>query len=440
MVHDVADVPAGPRSLDSVRVEFNDERLISDAGLLIASTLADRLGLEELVNESVWLEYRTPGASMPGRKVMSLVHGMLAGADSIDDMNLLRSGSTGLILGHRVMAPSTLGTFLRAFTFGHVRQLDRVLDVALARAWEAGAGPGDGPLVIDLDSFVGEVHGPQKQGASYGYTRQFGYHPILATRADTGEVLHIRNRDGRSNTLRGARRFVDELLARVHRAGHHGTIVIRADSGFENHKLMGSLDRHGVEFSIGIRQHKHIRALIDQISESDWQTITDYPDTGQAQVAETQLGSFRLIVRRTRLVGAQAELWPDWRYHCFATNRTVPTLTADIDHRDHATIELTIRDLKDQALAHFPTGKFAANSAWTVIAALAHNLARWTTLIGLPNRAVQTANTRRRHLLTIPGRLTRTSRRWTLRLPARWPYKSDFLTILDAIRTLPART
>ena len=440
MVHDGADVPAGPVRLDAVRVQFDEERLVSDAGLVIAATLADRLGLEELVNESVWLGYLTPGASLPGRKVMSLVAGMLAGADSIDDMNVLRAGSTQLILGHRVMAPSTLGTFLRAFTFGHVRQLDRVLDVALARAWEAGAGPGDGPLVIDLDSFVGEVHGRTKQGASYGYTRQYGYHPILATRADTGEVLHIRNRDGRANTLRGARRFVDELLARVDRAGHRGTIVIRADSGFENHKLMAALDRRGVEFSIGVRQHQHIRALIEQIPETDWETITDYPDTGQAQVAETPLGAFRLIVRRTRLIGAQAELWPDWRYHCFATNRTVPTLTADIDHRDHATIELTIRDLKDQALAHFPTAKFAANSAWTVIAALAHNLARWTTLIGLPNRAVQTATARRRHLLAIPGRLTRTSRQWTLHLPARWPHKRDFLTVLDAIRALPTRT
>jgi hypothetical protein len=338
------------------------------------------------------------------------------------------------------MAPSTLGTFLRAFTFGHVRQLDRVLDLALARAWQAGAGPGELPLVIDLDSFVGEVHGRQKQGASYGYTRQFGYHPILATRADTGEVLHIRNRDGRANTLRGARRFVDELLARVHRAGHQGTIVIRADSGFENHKLMKALDLQGVEFSIGVRQHKHIRALIDDIPETDWITVSDYPDTGEAQVAETQLGSFRLIVRRTRLIGAQAELWPDWRYHCFLTNRTIPTLVADVDHRDHAHVELVIRDLKDQALTHFPSGHYHANSAWTVIAALAHNLARWSTLIGQPNQPVQTAAARRRHLLAIPGRLTRTSRRWTLRLPARWPWKTDFLTVLDAIRALPART
>ena len=438
MVHDSADVPVGPASLDSVRVEFNEERLVSDAGLLIAATLAERLGIEETVNESVWLDPRGAGAALPGRKVMTLVHGMIAGADSIDQMNVLRAGSTGLILGHRVMAPSTLGTFLRAFTFGHVRQLDRVLDVSLGRAWQAGAGPGDGPLVIDLDSFIGEVYGYEKQGAAYGYTRIYGYHPIIATRSDTGEVLHIRNRKGKANTQRGAERFVDELLARVRRAGHEGLIVLRADSGFENHKLMKALDHQGVEFSIGIKQRKQIRALIDEIPETDWITVPDYPETGEAQIAETKLGSFRLIVRRTRLVGAQAELFPDWRYHAFATNRTVPTLVADADHRDHATIELVIRDLKDQALCHFPSGRFHANMAWTVIAALAHNLARWTTLIGLPTAPVQTAHARRRHLLAIPGRLIRTSRRWTLRLPARWPWKTDFTTVLDAIRALPA--
>jgi len=156
-------------------------------------------------------------------------------------------------------------------------------------------------------------------------------------------------------------------------------------------------------------------------------------------MAETMLGDLRLIVRRTRLVGAQAELWPDWRHHCFATNRTIPTLIADVDHRDHATIELVIRDLKDQALAHFPSGQMHANSAWTAIAALAHNLGRWSTLIGLPDRPVQTARARRRHLLKIPGRLTRTSRQWTLRMPARWPWQTDFTTVLDAIRALPAR-
>ena len=168
-------------------------------------------------------------------------------------------------------------------------------------------------------------------------------------------------------------------------------------------------------------------------------TVADYPEDGEAQIAETELKGFRLIVRRTRLIGAQAELFPDWRHHCFATNRTVPTLVADIDHHDHATVELVIRDLKDQALAHFPSGRMNANSAWTVIAALAHNLGRSATQIGLPNQPVQTARSRRRELLQIPARLTRTSRQWTLRMPARWPWQHQFTTVLDAIRALPAR-
>src|ERR1017187_10153620 len=153
MVHDRTDVIQAPASLDQIAVRFDEQRLVSDAGLLLTGSLAGRLGIEGLVNDSVWLDPRTAGAALPGRKVMSLVHGMLAGADRIDQMNMLRAGSTQPVLGHRVMAPSTLGTFLRAFTFGHVCQLDHVLDVAIARAWEVGAGPGGLPLVIDIDSF-----------------------------------------------------------------------------------------------------------------------------------------------------------------------------------------------------------------------------------------------------------------------------------------------
>jgi hypothetical protein len=253
-------------------------------------------------------------------------------------------------------------------------------------------------------------------------------------------VLHIRNRKGKANTQRGIARFVDELLARVRRAGHTGRIIIRADSGFENHKQFKELAKRGIEFSIGVKLSKTIRALIEQIEETAWATVKDYPEGGEAQVAEVELKGFRLIVRRTRLIGAQAELFPDWRHHCFATNRQLPTLTADIDHRDHATVELAIRDLIDQALVHFPSGRMHANSAWTVIAALAHNLGRWTTQIGLPTRPVQTARSRRRQLLQIPARLTRTSRQWTLRMPARWPWQHDFITVLDKIRALPALT
>jgi hypothetical protein len=181
----------GPVGLDGVTVAFDDERAVADAGIVLTATLARRLGIEALVDESVDLGGR-PGAANVGAKVMTLVSAMALGADCIDDCDLLRAGRTGQVLGHQVAAPSTLGTFLRAFTFGHVRQLDRVLGDTFTRAWAAGAGPGKGRLVVDVDSFVGEVHGRLKQGAAFGYTRQRGYHPIIATRADTGEVLHIR--------------------------------------------------------------------------------------------------------------------------------------------------------------------------------------------------------------------------------------------------------
>jgi Transposase DDE domain group 1 len=185
---------SGPRvRAGSVAVEFDDERLVGNAGVLLTGTLIDRLGLEWLVNETVELGER-PGAARPGRKVCSLLQAMVLGADSIDDCDILRAGGTEALLRHRAMAPSTLGTFLRSFTFGHVRQLDRVLAELIKRAWSAGAGPGTERLVIDIDSFVGEVHGYRKQGAGFGYTGERGYHPLLATRSGTGEVLHVRLR------------------------------------------------------------------------------------------------------------------------------------------------------------------------------------------------------------------------------------------------------
>jgi hypothetical protein len=283
---------------------------------------------------------------------------MALGADCIDDCDLLRAGRTGQVLGHRVVAPSTLGTFLRAFTFGHVRQLDRVLGQALTRAWAAGAGPGDGRLVVDVDSFVGPVHGRAKQGAAFGYTRQRGYHPILATRGDTGEVLHIRLRKGSANTSRGMLRFCDELIARVERAGATGPKLLRADSGFWSNKTFDRLERAGWRFSIGVRLQAHVRAAIEQIDETAWQTLEDYPPTSIAQIAETILGGRRLIVRRVRTLNAQGELLPTWELFPFATNRTDALVLVEAEHRQHAVVELAIRDLKDQALAHFPSGKF----------------------------------------------------------------------------------
>jgi hypothetical protein len=424
---------------DATRVVFDDERVVANAGVLLPAVLAERLGIEALVDRTVDLGERA-GAANPGRKVMALVSAMALGADCIDDCDVLRSGQTRAVLGHGVPAPSTLGTFLRAFTFGHVRQLDRVLAESLSRAWTAGAGPGDDRLVVDVDSFVGEVYGYDKQGAGYGYTHKRGYHPIVATRAGTGEVLHIRARKGSANTSRGALRFVEELIPRVARAGATGPRLLRADSGFWNTKIMARLQRAGWTYSIGVRQQKQIKAAITAIPEQDWQTLEDYPDGGEAQIAQTMLGRQRLIVRRTRLVGAQAELWPDWRHFAFFTNRTDAIELVESEHRQHAVVELAIRDLKDQALAHFPSGRFLANAAWTVIAALAHNLLRWTTLIGLPNTIIPTARTQRRRLITVPGRITRTARTTTLRMPARWPWETDFLAALKRLRALPALT
>jgi Transposase DDE domain group 1 len=428
----------GAVGLESVEVAFDDERVVSDAGIVLVATLVGRLGVERLVGRFLRLRRDRPGAANAGRKVMALIYAMLLGADSIDDCELLRAGRTRRLLGGWLPAPSTLGTLLRAFTFGHVRQLDRLLAETLRRAWRAGAGPGDGRLVVDVDSFIGEVHGYHKQGAGFGYTRQRGYHPLLASRADSGEVLHVRLRKGKAASARGVVRFTDELIARVKRAGATGVKLFRADSAFWNRKLIARLERAGWLYSISVRLQFWVPEAIEGIPESAWRPLDDYPEEGEAQIAETTARGRRLIVRRTRLIGPQAELWPDWRYFPFITNRTDALEVIEREHRQHAVVELTVRDLKDQALAHFPSGSFAANAAWTVIACLAHNLLRWTSLIGLPGQTVRVARTLRRRLLQVPGRLTRSARRWTLHLPARWPWEHDFIRALARIRALPA--
>lgn len=424
---------------DSVAVQFDDERLVANAGVLLTSTLVKRLGVERLVDETVDLGQRA-GAAKPGRKVCSLVHAMVLGADSIDDCDVLRAGGTEALLGHRVMAPSTLGTFLRSFSFGHVRQLDRVLAESIRRAWSAGAGPGRERLVIDVDSFVGEVYGSAKQGAGFGYTGERGYHPILATRSGTGEVLHARLRKGPAGSGRGALRFVQELVARVRRAGSEGEILLRADSAFWNKKVLAYLAEKGCRYSIAVPMHRVVAERIALIGEEAWQPVVDYPDTGVCELAETTLGDDRLVIRRVHLHAqeAQTELFAYWRYFAFVTNRSDDLHTVDREHRQHAEVELAIRDLKDQALAHFPSGRFAANAAWTVIACLAHNLQRWTGTLGIRDATPRTARTIRRWLLALPGRLTRTARRWTLHLPARWPWQHSFIEALTRIRALPA--
>jgi hypothetical protein len=420
-------------SLDRIAVSFDDDNAVANAGLILPATAAQHLGIETLVNEAVDLGDR-PGASRPGRKVMTLIWSILAGGDCIDDADALRSGSTERILPHRVMAPSTLGTFLRSFTFGHVRQLDKVAEVSLARAWAAGAGPGGAELTIDLDSTICEVHGYKKGGAAFGYTKVRGYHPILATRADSGEVLHLRQRKGSANTARGAARFLSETLTRARRAGAAGKITVRADSGFWSKKLISACRAGGVDYSITVRGTDPVREAIASIDEAAWEAI-DCTEAGEAQVAETVYGDDRLIVRRTRLTGPQAELFPDWRHHAFVTNREGSAVDLDADHRRHAVCELAIRDLKEgSGWNHCPSGNFFANAAWLVIAALAHNLCYWTVAIGLGRTAPVPAKTLRRRYLALPGRLTRQARRKTLRLPRQWPWGAEFYSALVRLR------
>lgn len=344
------------------------------------------------------------------------------------------------LLGGWMPAPSTLGTFLRAFTFGHVRQLDALLGETLVRAWRAGAGPREGWLVIDVDSFVGEVCGRLKQGAAYGYTKVLGYHPILATtRADTREVLHIRLRKGSANTSKGMPRFTDEFIARVTRAGANGVKLLRADSGFWNTKVFKRLETAGWQYSIGVRMQKGIGEAVQAIQQSDWQTIEGLPRGGRGADRRDHLRR-QAADRPSYSPGRpQAELWPDWHHFAFLTNRTEDITVVEAEHRDHAVVEQVIVELKDQALAHFPSGDFNANGAWTVLGAIAHNLLRWTQLIGLPGSTIRAARTLRRWLITIAGRLTRHGRSWTLHLPARWPWHGDYLAAAGADPRAPRR-
>ncbi len=290
--------------------------------------------------------------------------------------------------------------------------------------------------MIDVDSFIREVHGKKKQGATYGYTSRLGYHLLIAIRAGAGEVLHARFRTGKANSQRGVIRFTDELIARVRRAGASGEILLRADSGFHNAKLGARLAAKGVLYSISVRLTAPIVAAIALLDEEAWTVLQDYPETGEAQIAETTFRGERLIVRRVRLTGAQAQLFPNWRHYAALSNRTEPLAVVEAGHRDHASIELEIRDLLDQALAHAPSWQLGANAAWTVIAAIAHNLHRWTELLGLPDSTPRRAHTNRRRLLQIPGRLTHHARQITLHLPARWPWKADWLAALTKIRAL----
>jgi hypothetical protein len=426
------------RGIDRIAVTFDEPNLVANAGLLLVATLVGRLQLERLINTTLDLSGRIGGA-LPGRKVLTVVHAMVAGGSHIDHADVLRAGSSESVLGHRVMAPSTLGTFLRSFTFGHVRQLDSVLGEAVRRAWALGAGPAVGRSVVDLDSTICEVCGKDKHGAGYGYTKRFGYHPLLATLAATGELLHVRMRKGSANTQRGTKRFVEELVARLRRAGATGELVMRFDSGFWSNSTIATLNRLGVGYTMGVRMVKTVVTAVSAIDEEAWTPI-DYTPDGVAEVAECTYKGRRLIVRRTRLVGHQATLWPEWRHFAFLTDLDGTAVEVDAFHRDHARVELAIKDLKEGAgMEHVPSGNFFANAAWLVCAALAHNLIRWSAMLGqlTPEDQLVVARTVRTRFLAVPGRLVSRSGTPTLRGPLRWPWAGVFERALDLLRALP---
>ena len=408
---------------DRIRILFDDHRLVANAGLLLPATLARHLGLRELVDHHLDLG-GAPGRANTGDKMLTLVASALAGGDCIDDADALRAGGTVGVLGCVVKAPSTLGTFLRSFRWGHVRQLDRVSRQLLARAWAAGAGPGDSPLSIDLDSTICETYGLAKEGARHhGYTGARGYHPLLAIAAGTGEVLMSRLREGRANTARGAAHFLRETVGRVRYGGARGQLTVRADSGFYAHTVVAACREMDVRFSITIRQRASLRDLIEAIPEEDWTPIPYWMD-GAADVAETTYTPFqtkpdaapvRLIVRRVKPTpGSQLALFARYSYHAFITDRDGETLELEADHRRHAEVENAIRDLKyGVGLNHMPSAR-----------------------IGLGERTVIT-NILRRRVFALVGRITRSARRLTLHLPRRWPWETQFSRALARLQAIP---
>ena len=431
---------------DRIDIAFDDDRLVADAGLLLPATLAQHLGLQELADSYLDLG-DAPGRANAGDKLLTLVASALAGGECIDDAAALRAGGTASVLGCTVKAPSTLGTFLRSFSWGHVRQLDRLSRELLARSWAAGAGPGAAPFTIDLDSTLCETYGLAKEGARHhGYTGVRGYHPLLAVAAGTGDVLMARLREGRANTARGAAHFLRETVGRVRDAGASGQLTVRADSGFYNHAVVAVCRKQDVRFSITIRQQPNVRTLIEAIPEEDWTPIP-YWLPGGADVAETTYTPFqhkedatavRLIVRRVKPApGSQLALFANYSYHAFISDRAGELLELEADHRRHAEIENAIRDLKyGVGLNHLPSGRFGANGAWLAVQVIAHNLARWTARLGLGEGIVTTRTLRRRYF-ALAGRLTHSARRWTLHLAKRWPWAGQWAAALARLRALP---
>jgi hypothetical protein len=425
--------------------------------------LAQQCDLATLADEH--LSVPTDKGANAGAKVTSLVAGMVAGADSIDDMALLRHGAMGSLFD-RPYAPSTLGSFLREFTFGHVRQLDAVAARLLTGLHDRAplvAGI-DGPVLVDIDDTIIEVHGPGKQGSGYGYSGVRGLNALIATVTTEHAapvIVGQRLRKGACGSPRGAARMVSDALAtarRLRSTGSTGKVLLRADSAFYGHPTVSAAIRGGAQVSITVRLDSKVKTAIATIPDDAWMPIeyTDaiYDETtgrwnSRAEVAEIAFTAFsskkaskqvpgRLVVRRIpdlnhRSGDGQATLFDTWRFHAFFTTSALATVTADKTHRGHAIIEQVHADLKDSALAHLPSGRFAANAAWLVLAVMAFNLTRAAATIAGPRLARARTATIRRTLITVPARIASSARRLTLHLPQGWPWKSAWNTLFDSL-------
>jgi hypothetical protein len=454
------------RGVDAV---FDEPNLVSCAGLVAVMRLAENADLARLVDDRVDLGIST-GAN-PGGKVATIVAGMVAGADSVDDLDLLRHGGMGGLFDG-VYAPSTAGSFLRAFTFGHVRQLEAAgRDLLVELAARTPLLPGADTLTfIDVDSLLRRVYGKAKQGAGFGHAkiggyrvRLFGLSPLVATISTPAAaplIAATRLRGGSAGSARGAASLVREAIGAAVDVGATGKILLRGDSAFYSGAIINTCVRAGVHFSITVQSNASTRAAIDAIDEQAWTPVT-YPDavcdddTGQwisqAEVAETGYTAFaasrhpvtaRLVIRRVRernpAPEGQEELFPTWRYHAFLTDTETSTVDADLTHQAHAVIELVFADLIDGPLAHLPSGRFAANAAWLACAAMAHNLTRAAGVLTSPTHATARAATIRRQLITIPARIAHRAGKIVLHLPEHWPWQTAWQRLFTAVHAPPA--
>jgi Transposase DDE domain group 1 len=449
------------RVCHGVTAVFDDPNLVSCAGLAPVLELAERARLHDIVEEHVRID--PPGGQNALGKVLSLVAGMVAGADSIDDMGLLRHGAMGRLFTG-VRAPSTLGTFLRSFTFGHVRQLDAVasrLLINLTRRAPLLAGASE-LAYVDVDDTVKPTFGYAKQGAGRGYTGVKGLNVLLATISTASSrpvIAAARLRKGSTISASGAHRFVADALITAKAAGASGTLVLRADSAFYQSDVVAAVLRRKACFSITARLNPPVRKAIDSISADAWTTIkyTDavWDEDGQrwiseAEVAEITFTAFsslakdkqvtaRLIVRRVPDVNPnnQNPLFTVYRYHAVFTNSPLLMLEAEKAHRGHAIVEQVIADLKNGPLAHLPSGSFWANSAWLVLATMAFNLTRTAGTLASAFHAKATTGTIRAQLISVPGRLARSARRLALHLPTGWPWQTAWNLMATAAREGP---